>query len=370
MDTPAIARAALLALWMGTLTLPGAVGLAASPLQEIDSVAEVPDGVMPDPDAPNPGASPAVYVADSERDFDRLDREAGLRSGGPFSFDYQHLVYYQNQRTPGETNPPVTLWTAASVQADRVHAVFDKGWKYSLDMTVELLRDDTVAYTTQSRTTMTLTMRLDERTAAGKGFPLYARTAVAPGRYDYRILIRDNGWDDDRGVNEKTGSIVVPNPVDSKPFLSSIAIAADSAGSWTPDPSIDLQLNAARMVQTDARPYVYFEAYGLTPGGDYRGEVRLVSRWVSRGQGESFEGSYQPFQLQYRGSVPTNPNEPVRKVLRMDLDQTAAGPYEVQIRVRDLTTGQVSEVRTARMKVRAPDRYTSPNPIVEVRDSP
>jgi hypothetical protein len=74
--------------------------------------------------------------------------------------------------------------------------------------------------------------------------------------------------------------------------------------------------------------------------------------------------------LQYRGSVPTNPNEPVRKVLRMDLDQTAAGPYEVQIRVRDLTTGQVSEVRTARMKVRAPDRYTSPNPIVEVRDSP
>lgn len=370
MDTPGIVRAGALALWMGTLTLPGPVGLSASSLQEIDSVAEVPDGILPDADSPNTDASPAVYVADSERDFDRLDREAGLRSGGPFSFDYQHLVYYENQRTSEDASAPVTLWTAASVQADRVRAVFEKGWKYSLDMSIELLQDDTIAYTTHSRTTMTLAMRLDERSADGKGFPLYARTAVAPGRYDYRIVIRDNGWEDDRGVNEKSGSIVVPNPVQSKPFLSSIAIAADSAGNWTPDPSIDLQLNAARMVQSDARPYVYFEAYGLTPGGDYRGEVRLVSRWVSRGQGETFEGSYQPFQLQYRGRVPSNPSEPVRKVLRMDLDQTAAGPYEVQIRVRDLTTGQVSEVRTARMKVRAPDRYTSHNAIVEIKDNP
>jgi hypothetical protein len=112
MDTPAIARAARLALWMGMLALPGAIGLAASPLQEIDTVAEVPEGIMPDPDAPE-SASPAVYVADSERDFDRLDREAGLRSGGPFSFDYQHLVYYQNQRTSDDMGAPVTLWTAA-----------------------------------------------------------------------------------------------------------------------------------------------------------------------------------------------------------------------------------------------------------------
>jgi hypothetical protein len=360
MDTPGIGRAAALALWMGTLGLPGAVSLAASPLQQAEPPAASADSA-------ETNDSPAVYVADSERDFDRLDREAGLRSGGPFSFDYQHLVYYANQRPPG-TDAPVTLWTAASVQADRVRAVFEKGWKYSLDMTVELLQDDTIAYTSQSRTTMTLSMRLNENTAAGKGFPIYARTAVAPGRYDYRIVIRDNGWDE-RGINEKTGSIVVPNAVESKPFLSSIAIAADSAGTWAPDPSIDLQLNAARMVQSDARPYVYFEAYGLTPGGDYRGEVRLVSRWVSRGQGEKFEGSYQPFQLQYRGSVPTNPSEPVRKVLRLDLGQTAAGPYEVQIRVRDLTTGQVSEVRTARMKVRAPDRYRSAAPIVEIKDN-
>jgi hypothetical protein len=158
----------------------------------------------------------------------------------------------------------------------------------------------------------------------------------------------------------------VPERVTTQPFVSSVAIAADSAGTWHPAPGLELQLNAARIVYRNARPFVYFEAYGLTPGADYRGEVRVVSREVTRGAEDVFNGAYQPFQLQYRGSVPTDPAEPVRKVLRLDLGQTRPGPYEVQVRVRDLATGQASEVRSARVKVREQTNFRPLLPVADV----
>lgn len=310
-----------------------------------------------------PVSPEAAHIADSERAFDRLEAEAGLRSGGSFSFDYQHLVYF----TPsdiGDTAAPVQLWTAASVQADRVKGVFEGGWKYSLDMTVELHQADTLVATADARTELTLGSPLTPSTAAGMGFPIQALLRVPPGAYDYTIRIRDNGWEGDRATNEASGRLLVPEPVTTQPFVSSVAIAADSGGTWHPAEDLELQLNAARMVHSDARPFVYFEAYGLTPGGEYRGEVRLVSRRVTRGAEDVFDGAYQPFQLQYRGSVPTDPAEPVRKVLRLDLGQTRAGPYEVQVRVRDLVTGQASEVRSARLRVRQRLSYEPLLPVV------
>ena len=84
-------------------------------------------------------------------------------------------------------------------------------------------------------------------------------------------------------------------------------MAADSSGTFQPAVGVDLQLNAAAIVEKAARPYIYFEVYGLTPGSSYRGEIKLSSTWVSRGRGEQFTGPYQPFQMQYRGSVPADP---------------------------------------------------------------
>lgn len=304
----------------------------------------------------------AAHIADSERAFDRLEAEAGLRSGGSFSFDYQHLVFY----TPSaidEPAAPVQLWTAASVQADRVKGVFEGGWKYSLDMTVELRQADSLVASSDARTALTLGSPLTSSAAAGMGFPIQALLRVPPGEYDYTIRIRDNGWEGDRAINEKAGRLVVPEPVATQPFVSSVAVAADSGGTWYPADDVELQLNAARMVHNDARPFVYFEAYGLTPGGEYRGEVRLVSRRITRGAADVFDGAYQPFQLQYRGSVPTDPAESVRKVLRLDLGETRAGPYEVQVRVRDLVTGQASEVRSARLRVRERISYEPLLPV-------
>lgn len=306
----------------------------------------------------------ASHVAEVERAFDQLDAEAGVRSGGAFPFDYQHLVFYPDD---GQSlADPVDLWTAVSVGADRVRGVFDGGWKYSLDLTVELYQADSLVFSKDSRTSLTLSQPLSPVETADKGFPIQALLKVPPGEYRYLIRVRDNAWEDERGVNETSGHLVVPERVTTQPFVSSVAIAADSAGTWSPAPGLDLQLNAARIVYRNARPFVYFEAYGLTPGADYRGEVRVVSRSVTRGAEDVFDGAYQPFQLQYRGSVPNAEREPVRKVLRLDLGQTRPGPYEVQVRVRDLATGQASEVRSARVKVREQTNYRPLLPVADV----
>jgi hypothetical protein len=301
-------------------------------------------------------ATPIEHIADTERAFDRLDAGAGIRSGGPFSFDYQHLAFFPTI-DPDRPTAPVDLWTAVSVQADRIRPVFEGGWKYSLALTVELWQDETLAFSREARTSLTLGSPLSPGLAAQSGFPIQARLEVPPGEYEYRIRVHDEAWEEGRGVNETSGRLVVPRAVLTQPFVSSIAVAADSGGTWKPAPDLALKLNAAKIVYGDARPFVYFEAYGLTPGGDYRGEVRLVSRRVTRGADDVFGGAYQPFQLQYRGSVSPDPDEPIRKVLRLDLGRTRPGPYELQVRVRDLVTGQASEVRTARLKVQEQRAY-------------
>lgn len=303
-------------------------------------------GARPGQEEPVPLTGP-VEIADAERAFAALDADAGIRSGGAFPFDYQHLAYFPSVSEPGQT---VDLWTAVSVQADRVKPVFEQGWKYELEMRVELSRADSLAYSGESRLTYTRGSPLSPVEAAKQGFPVQVLLRVAPGEYDYRIRIRDAGWEEDRSVNQVTGTIRIPPPIRSQPFVSSIAVAADSGGTWRPAADLELKLNAARIVQRGARPFVYFEAYGLTPGGDYRGEVRLVSRRESAARVSA--PGVQPFQMQYRGSVPDDPSRPVRKVIRLDLGQTKPGPYEVQVRVRDLVTGAASEVRTAQIKVR------------------
>lgn len=340
--------ASALVLWV----VPGPA--LAAPTQDVGLVAE---------------ATPVERVADAERDFDRLDASAGIRSGGPFSFDYQHLAFFPDI-DPERPMQPVDLWTAVSVQADRIRPVFEGGWKYSLSMTVELWQDEVLAFSREAVTTLTLAAPLSPEVTAEAGFPIQTRLEVPPGEYEFRIRVADESWDGDRGVNEASGRLVVPAPVLTQPFVSSIAVAADSGGTWKPAPGLALKLNAAKIVYDDARPFVYFEAYGLTPGADYRGEVRLVSRRVTRGADDVFGGAYQPFQLQYRGSVSPNPGEPVRKVLRLDLGRTRPGPYEVQVRVRDLVTGQASEVRTARLSVQEQRAFEPLQPVVgtEVED--
>ncbi len=309
--------------------------------------------------SPHGGLAKAQNPGDSAQDdFSDLEASAGRRSGGSFPFDYQQLAYF-----PAIDNQ-VDLWAAVSVHAGRVRGVFEGGWKYDLRLTFTLLRDSEEVARDESRVKHTLSALIPPHTT--DGFPIQTRVRVPPGRYDYRIEVQDLNWEGDRSLNVKEGEVVVPQFDPSRPFISSVAVAADSGGSWTPAAGVELKLNAARMVQTDARPFVYFEVYGLTPGGTFRGDVRLVSTWTSQGTGETFDGVRQPFQLQFRGTAPEDPDSPVRSVLRLEMKDTRPGPYEVQVRFTDIETGKKSEIRKTGVRVREPQSRGSEQEITEV----
>jgi hypothetical protein len=306
-----------------------------------------------------PEPAPAQEVTMSTQEgFSRLEASAGTRESGSFPFDYQHLAFY-----PSSTGE-VDLWTAVSVHAGRVRGVFEGGWKYDLELRTMLYRDGVEVARDQSRVRHVLNQQIPPRST--DGFPIQTRVRVRPGEYSYRIEVRDLNWEGDRSLNIQEGEVVVPPFDHSGPFISSVAVAADSGGAWNPSPGVLLKLNAARMIQTDTRPFVYFEVYGLTPGATYRGEVRLVSSWTSTGTGEVFTGVRQPFQLQYRGTSPEEPEQPVRSVLRLDMTDTRPGPYKVLVRFTDSATGTQTEVRESGLRVRDPEGRSDTQPIAEV----
>lgn len=288
-----------------------------------------------------------------------LAESGGLKATGAFPFDYQYLAFH------GGSPEIVALWAAASVEAGRIRGVFDGGWRYSLSLGLELFQDDSLVVAKTRRTDFVFSRQVADTTR--DGFPLQTMVSVPPGEYDYRLVIKDMNWPDDRSVNRVEGNLTVPVFNVTGPVVSSIAVAADSSGTFEPAFGVDLQLNAAAIVEKAARPYIYFEVYGLTPGGSYRGEIKLSSTWVSRGRGEQFTGPYQPFRMQYRGSVPADPTVPVRAVMRLDTRDAEPGPYEVQVRVTDLETGVRSEVRKAQLKIRAPSTRSAPITEVDVR---
>lgn len=311
-----------------------------------------------------PTAPPALPAAQDTggaggADFTRLAESGGLKATGAFPFDYQYLVF------SGPSDDLVDVWAAVSVHAGRVRGVFEGGWKYSLGLRFDLLRDDALVASETTRVEHTLNALVPESTS--DGFPLQARVRVPPGKYRYRIAVTDHNWEAFPAVNEKTGEVTIPSLAYPGPVVSSIAVAADSGGTWLPAKHVSLKLNAARIVRKESRPFIYFEAYGVTPGAVYRGEVKLISTWASTGQGETFRGSRRPFQLQYRGTAPTDPNEPIRSALRLDLSKTEPGPYVVTVKITDLATGRTSDTRRVELKVRTEKSRGPPLQIREVR---
>lgn len=299
---------------------------------------------------------------DQQKDFDRLADAAGLRAGGSFPFDYQFLAFR------GPTADSVSVWAATSVHAGRMRGVFEGGWKYTISMQFEVLdeMEQQVAFGT-AKIEHTLSARIPEETS--DGFPLQANVWLPPGRYTYRVTVTDENWPAGRSVNQKEGDLYVPSLEDHEPLVSSLAVAADSMGLWEPTHEVALKLNAARIVNKDSRPFVYYEVYGLTPGGDYRGEVRLQSTWDSYGKDERFTGSYQPFQLQYRGTAPSERTEPVRSIFRLDMRNTEPGPYDIRVKVTDMVTGRSSGVRRVSLKVQDYDEKYFKVPVTEVKSA-
>ena len=291
--------------------------------------------------------------------FDALAESGGLKATGAFPFDYQYLAFH------GGSSEFVAVWAAASVQAGRIRGVFDGGWRYSLSLGLELFQNDSLVASSVRRTDFLFSGQVADTTR--DGFPLQTMVSVPPGEYDCRLVVKDLNWPDDRSVNVIRGKLTIPAFDVSRPVVSSIAVAADSNGTWKPAAGVELQLNAAAIVEKAARPFIYFEVYGLTPGANYRAEIKLASTWVSRGRGETFRGPYEPFQMQYLGSVPADPTVPVRVVMRLDTRDAELGPYEVRIRITDLETGERSDVRKATLKIRERTSRSSPITEIEVR---
>jgi hypothetical protein len=77
--------------------------------------------------------------------------------------------------------------------------------------------------------------------------------------------------------------------------------------------------------------FIYYEAYNLTPGGQY--ETRVVLQP---------EGGGQPFDLSYPGTVLRGASIVTRGHLRVDLSASSPGRYDVSVTVRDLTSGHVT----------------------------
>ena len=57
----------------------------------------------------------------------------------------------------------------------------------------------------------------------------------------------------------------------------------------------------------------------------------------------------------------------MRAVMRLETRDAEPGPYEVQVRVTDLETGERSEVRKAGLKIRSQTSRSAPITEVEVR---
>lgn len=314
---------------------------------------------MPAAYAMVPQQGEAIQAGIPDATLNDLAESGGLKATGAFPFDYQYLAFH------GGSEDLVALWAAASVEAGRIRGVFDGGWRYSLAIGLELFRNDSLVAENRQRTDFLFSRQVADTTR--DGFPLQTLVTVPPGEYEYRLVVQDLNWPDNRSINLTRGKLTVPAFSADGPMVSSIAVAADSSGTFRPARGVELQLNAAAIVEKAARPFIYFEVYGLTPGAQYRGEIRLSSTWVSRGTGDVFNGPREPFQMQYRGSVPADPTEPVRAVLRLDTRDAAPGPYEVRVRVTDIETGKVSEVRKAGLKIRPETYRASPITEMEVR---
>lgn len=270
---------------------------------------------------------------------------SGTHSSGPFPIDWEHLRFL---RGSGDV---VTVWAAINVDAGRCQPVIvSGGWLYSLEMRYDLLDQDGEIIATGRDSLLYIH---PSRLKSDQGFGLQAPVTVPPGTYRFRLEVRDRNRKP-VALSVKEGELIVPSYEVPGPVLSDLALASDTPGIWQPLPGVRLKLNAAHVVHVDASPYIYFEAYGLTPGARYRVEVHMESSESQSFMDRRIRGSTRPFQLQYSGPVPIDPDTPVRGAQHLKLGRsTPAGMYQVTVKITDLATGETSLPRRISLQVRS-----------------
>jgi len=153
---------------------------------------------------------------------------------------------------------------------------------------------------------------------------------LPPAEYRYTLLVKDAkrrpGAEAPVG-NFYRSALTVALFDGNVPQLSDVAIAPDSTGDWTVGGGVYLRPSPLHNTGADGIAHVYYEVYGLEPGGEYLTTVQLEPE---RGD---------PFTLEYAGDAPANPDAALSGYIRLDLSESPAGDYTMHISVRDEATG-------------------------------
>lgn len=164
---------------------------------------------------------------------------------------------------------------------------------------------------------------------------------MPPGPYRWMLTVSDASAPVEE-QSEKVrggfagGDVVVRDLGSDLPVLSDVAVSPDSEGAWSPAAGISLNPTPARVTGDDGVAFIYYEAYNLTPGGQY--ETRVVLQP---------EGGARSFDVSYPGTARRGASIVTRGHLRIDLSASPPGRYEMAVTVRDLTSGHVTlPVRT------------------------
>lgn len=226
------------------------------------------------------------------------------------------------------------VWLNAVVQAEPLRAApADDGVRYDIRATISLAGEDGDLYQEEAL----FALRAPDELGEGTGIPARLAVEAPPGRYNASIVLRDANDARERPVgNWATRDLTVRSYAPSVPLLSDVAIAPDSGGATQIAPGVALPISPVHETNANRQAWLYFEAYGLSTRGDYEVEVRVEPK----DEGE-------PFTLSYRGPPPATSGAAVRRLLRVELDESPPGEYTVRLTVTDGAGRESLPIETA-----------------------
>jgi hypothetical protein len=166
---------------------------------------------------------------------------------------------------------------------------------------------------------------------------------IAAGLYRYRLLVTSP--DGEAGDLVTRDSIVVPR-LDGQQFaVSDVVVGRAGSGlAWLPAPPADtVRLNPLQRVPERGAVELYYEVYGLQPGGTYHTVVRLERE----GRGGLFGGRRAPVLLEFDAPA----TGPLTRVYRgIELRDVSTGSYRLTVTISDPVSG-TSVTRAQRFHV-------------------
>ncbi len=227
------------------------------------------------------------------------------------------------------------VWINAVIEADKLTARPDgASFRYQVEARLALV-DENGDFSRHDRS---FEARVPRRLREDESLPVRIAADVPPGDYQYTLMVRDALADpgSERSGNYLRKSIVVRDLSGTLPVTSDLAVAADSGGTWAPlgsaGPNIGLRPGPGHRTGPDGVAYVYFEAYNLTPGGQYEARVTLAAE----------DGDGDEFDLTFNGEVPFEGAPRTRRILRLELEDTPPGTYEMSVTVTDGSTNRAT----------------------------